>query len=383
MKILLSVAHRGIYTGGPHQLFSLANGLVAKGHEVVAAFKGDSETKPDYSLDKLTKLGIRVERFRFAKVRPWVVWSELLRFRKFLKEERFDVVHCFKGTDFDFVVMGGVGIPIPVLVITRGNGMPLDFFNSIKYRMKKVKIIMTVSETVRQTVIETGHVNPQKVVVVYGGVDIERFKPGISGDEVRKSLGIPADVPVVGIIGTIAFKPDSAKGGYLFAHSARKVLDIEPETRFVLVGGIDEKAFRPLGEELGLIDRFIFTGFRTDIPALLAAMDLTVCSSIRGEGLMGTVRESLAMQVPVVTTDVGGNKELVREGETGYVVPINDPQAMAERIVNLIRNPEKRREMGLAGRKIVEELTDNRKRVEKIISIYQTCLENAGKRKKN
>ena len=375
MKILLTVAHRGIYTGGPHQLYFLAQGLTSQGHEVVAAFKGDSKQKPDYSLDKLAKLGVKVELFKFAKLNHRYTWGELARFRKLLKEERFDVVHCFKGTDFDFVITAGWGIPIPALVITRGNGMPLNFFNSIKYRMKKVKCIMTVSEAVRQTVIKTGHVNPGKVKVIYGGVDFDRFRPDIDGSPIRTALGIPADAPVVGIIGSIAFEPESAKGGYWFAQSARKVLDVEPETRFVLVGDIDVEAFRPLGEKLGLMDRFIFTGFRTDIPELLAAMDLTVCSSIRGEGLTGTIRESLAMQAPVVTTDVGGNRELVRNDETGYVVPIKDPSVMAERILSLLRNPEKRREMGFAGRKLVEELADNKKRVDRVLSLYKACME--------
>ena len=375
MKILLTVAHHGIYTGGPHQLYFLAQGLTSQGHEVVTAFKGDPKQKPDYSLDKLTELGVKIELFRFAKLKHRYTWGELARFRKLLKEGQFDVVHCFKGTDFDFVIMAGWGIPIPALVITRGNGMPLDFFNSIKYRMKKVKCIMTVSEAVRQTVIKTGHVNPGKVKVIYGGVDFDRFRPDIDGKPIRAALGIPADAPVVGIIGSIAFEPESAKGGYWFAQSARKVLDVEPETRFVLVGDIDVEAFRPLGEKLGLMDRFTFTGFRTDIPELLAAMDLTVCSSIRGEGLTGTIRESLAMRVPVITTDVGGNRELVRDDETGYVVPAKDSSVMAERILSLLRNPGRRREMGFAGRKLVEEIADNKKRVDTVLSLYKACME--------
>jgi len=124
-----------------------------------------------------------------------------------------------------------------------------------------------------------------------------------------------------------------------------------------------------------LMDRFIFTGFRTDIPELLAAMDLTVCSSIRGEGLTGTIRESLAMRVPVITTDVGGNRELVRDDETGYVVPAKDSSVMAERILSLLRNPGRRREMGFAGRKLVEEIADNKKRVDTVLSLYKACME--------
>ena len=88
MKILLTVAHRGIYTGGPHQLYFLAQGLTSQGHEVVAAFKGDSKQKPDYSLDKLAKLGVKVELFKFAKLNHRYTWGELARFRKLLKEER-------------------------------------------------------------------------------------------------------------------------------------------------------------------------------------------------------------------------------------------------------------------------------------------------------
>lgn len=351
--------------------------MIRRGHSVTALFRrpDNPEWPLDPSLEPLVKTGVRVDRCHFRGMGHVDNITEILRLRKFLKAEKFDVVHCFKGADFDFVTLASLGMDIPALFVTRGNGMPLDIFNSIKYRRKKVKAVIAVCEELKRIVLETGGVKPEKVVVIYSGVNLDRFDRSIDGGPVRDELGIPRDAPVVGIIGSIDFRRKKDKGGYEFAHAARKTLDIKPDTRFLCIGEIHTEHFEPLGEELKIADRFVFAGFRTDVQRMLAAMDVSVCSSLRGEGLTGTLRESLAMGVPVVSTDVGGNRELVRDGRTGYIVKPGDTDAMAEKILKLLDDPEGRRRMGDEGRKLVEDLCDFRKQADRIEALYKKYLQ--------
>jgi len=376
MKILLTASHEGLHTGSSIQLGILARELVKRGHDVTALFKrpDDPSWPLNATLEPLVKAGVRVDRFRFRGLGHADNIAEILRLRRFIKAEKFDVVHCFKGTDFDFITLASPGVAIPALIVTRGNGMPLDVFNSVKYRLKKVKAIITVCEELKRIVVTTGGVKPEKVVVIYGGVNLDLFNRSIDGALVRDELAIPRDAPVVGIVGSIDFRRNKDKGGYEFAHAARMVLDRKSDTRFLCVGDINTEYFRPLGEELKITDRFVFAGFRTDVPRMFAAMDVSVCSSLRGEGLTGTLIESLAIGVPAVSADVGGNREIVRDGQTGFIVKPADNAAMAEKILTLLNDPQMRRRMGESGRALVEDLCDFHKQVDRIEALYKKSL---------
>ncbi len=123
-------------------------------------------------------------------------------------------------------------------------------------------------------------------------------------------------------------------------------------------------------QEMGIADRVIFTGFRQDVPNLLAAMDLTVIASYAGEGLTGAVRESLAMKKPVVATDAGGMQEIVRDGINGKLVPRKDPAALTAAIAELLDNNKLRRQMGEAGYHLILEKFSCQKRIERIEQLY-------------
>ena len=154
----------------------------------------------------------------------------------------------------------------------------------------------------------------------------------------------------------------------------------EPEERpvadahFVLAGDGSPEHARHLAKELGIADRVRFPGFVTDMPAALAAMDVVVCASTRGEGLTGSVREALAMARPVVSTDVAGNRELVRHGQTGLLAPVRDPAALAEAISLLLGDRDEAAKLGAAGRKLVLELCTDEGRAAKVEELYREVL---------
>ena len=191
---------------------------------------------------------------------------------------------------------------------------------------------------------------PDKVRIIHNGVDPAPFdtddsrgRDGVLADEFE----IPVGAPVVGIVAVL--RPEKDHATFLFA--ARLVLQEEPRTVFLIVGHGDRRAdLERLAAELGMADSVRFTGERSDIPALLKLMDIFVLSSRTVECFPMALLEAMAAGKPAVCTAVGGVPEIILDGTTGHLVPVGDPAAMADRLVALVRDPDRARAMGTAGR---------------------------------
>jgi glycosyltransferase involved in cell wall biosynthesis len=189
---------------------------------------------------------------------------------------------------------------------------------------------------------------------------------------VRKQLGIADDEIVIGKIARLFH----LKGHeYLFA-AAREILSKYPKTRFLLLhDGVLRGAFERQLQKMGIRDKFIFTGLvpPTDIPKYIAAMDILVHTSLR-EGLARTLPQALACGKPVVSFDVDGASEVVKNGETGFLVKPMDSDGLADALIRLMQNEPLRRKMGENGRKLVDPVFRSEYMVEKIHELYQELL---------
>jgi glycosyltransferase involved in cell wall biosynthesis len=198
--------------------------------------------------------------------------------------------------------------------------------------------VIAVSEAVRQDYIKQTGIAPQKCVVIYNGIDLEIFNCASQAAQVRQKWGIAPQDKVVGIIARLV----SQKDHETFLRAAKLVKDTIPGVKFLVVGEEEEQGRLEQLEaqvtELGLDQQVIFTGTQRDIPAILSIMDVSVLSSTR-EGFSNVVLESMACGVPMVATDVGGNAEAIVDGETGFLVPPQNPQYIAERILNILNSP--------------------------------------------
>lgn len=182
-----------------------------------------------------------------------------------------------------------------------------------------------------------------KIRVIYNGVDTSRFDGPVDPHATREELGIPAHHVVIGHLARL----EPQKDPRTFLAAAAIVAKRNPNVSFLVVGGGSLKAdLEREAKTLGLTDRMIFTGPRRDVPRLLAACDMSVLSSVK-EGMSNTVMESMAAGRPMVATSVGGNPELIRDGETGFLVPTRDPQAIAEGLQRIIDDPALAKSMGL------------------------------------
>ena len=209
------------------------------------------------------------------------------------------------------------------------------------------KKILTCSETARRFHVELGY-SAGKMVVIPNGFDLARFCSDTeSRSTVRRELGLPNDVKLVGLIA----RYDPQKNHLGFIEAAVAIHLAMPDVHFVLAGsGVDASnvALKTHIDLRGLADRVHLLGRRDDTPRLMAALDVLASSSY-GEAFPNVLGEAMASGVPCVVTDVGDSAEIV--GETGRVVQPGDMQGLAQHIVDMLRLPtEEKRELGLKAR---------------------------------
>ena len=207
--------------------------------------------------------------------------------------------------------------------------------------------MIAVSDYVRRFTIDNFPLmQPEKFVVIRNGIHCRQFENVAGAAELRASLGISADAPVIGFVGRLT----EQKGVAYLIDATRDLVKTSPEARIVIVGEGD------LAEELRArakdLPQVIFAGFQRDIPRYLAMFDIFVLPSL-WEGLPMSILEAMASGKPVVATGVSGTPEVVVDNATGFVVePKNVPQ-LQERLSELVRDKELRRKMGAAGRERV------------------------------
>jgi glycosyltransferase involved in cell wall biosynthesis len=233
--------------------------------------------------------------------------------------------------------------------------------------------VIAVSEAAAEFLVEGKGYPASKVTVVPNGRDLSTFVPGLHREAARKELGLDRATPVVGVVGRL----DAQKGHtYLLAAwpAVRRGL---PDARLLVIGDGSLRAqLEAEARERGIADSVVFTGFRTDVPRLLDALDVLALPSLY-EGMPLTVIEAAAMAVPVVATAVDGTPEVVRDGETGHLVPPADPPALARALLALLGDPDQARALGQAGRRRALERFDVRRHVEATARVYRSVLGSA------
>lgn len=373
LKILHVASHNEIRAGGSVQMLRLALGQKALGHEVHAAFnirRGDDPPGLG-TFGPLHEAGISVASFAMQRLGKY---PGMWRFRKFVAAGRFDVIHCHRFRALNFVCRATRGMQIPALVGNKKNSFAIPPGWARVYASPRVDCIVVNARLIKRLFADTGLVDPGKVEIIYNGVDLDRFNPQVDGSAVRRELGLPADAPVAGMIANFAGK----KSHDILLRAALQVIDKMPQARFLLVGGGDSQRYQKELVKHGYGRNFIFTGFRSDIPEIIAALDVSIISSGRGEGLTGSIVEAMAMAKPVVSTAVAGNPEFVKDRDTGMLVEPGNAGALAAAVLYLLENPGEARAMGRRGYDFAKDKIDNRRRSQRFIQLYRSILRRKG-----
>ena len=361
MRILhLNTEHT--WRGGEAQLLHLAEGLSRRGKSCLVVGQPDSEI-----LKRARDKGLETEAIPMPS--EWSL-TAVLRLRRILKKKRIQIIHMHTS---HACALGGWAARlarVPVRVISRR----VDFsvrsnpLRHLKYGWGVDRII-AISKGVRDVLIRDG-LNPNRIEVIHSGINPESFDPAYPAGEARAELGIAQASPVVGCIAHFA----DHKGHRYLIEAARQVVSAVPDTRFLLVGEGELKYNVELMiKKLALDNHFILTGFRLDIQRLLSAMDLVVLSSHQ-EGLGTSLLDAMAMARPVVATRVGGIPEMIEDGVNGRLVSPRDPAALADGMIELLKDPEKRKRMGEAGRARVMKSFSANAMVSATEALYQKLL---------
>jgi glycosyltransferase involved in cell wall biosynthesis len=190
-------------------------------------------------------------------------------------------------------------------------------------------VMIAVSEQDRRRMIETEGIDPRRVIVLHNGIV---GTPPTPGRDVRMELGIPAQAPVVGMIGGL--RPE--KGISVLLEAAAVLAARHPGLKVLIAGEGDRTLLAPAGA-LGLDHVLVPLGFRRDIPDVIAACDVAVCPSFR-EGSPLSVMEYMEAGVPIVASRVGGIPEVIHDGVHGKLVPPGDAASLADAVTSLLQD---------------------------------------------
>jgi glycosyltransferase involved in cell wall biosynthesis len=350
--------------------------LQARGHSVWLACRKGSRLQDEATARGLATLPLAVSGY----LHPGIVWQ----LAHFIKANDVDIIHSQLSKDIATVVpaMKLSRRTVPIILSKRVGSYlsKRDLLHRLTYA--HVDMAMAISSVIHKNVLETTPLPPERVMTLHDAIDLEEFSlQRVSGDAVRSALGISSSLVLVGFVGR--FSP--GKGHEEFIQAAQSLAASHPNVHFLIVGeasfGEEEYAERIRGSARGLEGRLTFTGYRKDIPAVMAALDIFAFPS-HAESFGVVLIEAMAMERPVVSTNCDGVLDIVIDGETGiYVHPRNAPE-LAKAIARLIEDPLLRQRMGKAGRRRVEEMFDQKKQISRIEEVYNTLLtarKNAGR----
>jgi glycosyltransferase involved in cell wall biosynthesis len=234
-------------------------------------------------------------------------------------------------------------------------------------------LIIVDTESVRSDGLREHVVNaPEKLVTVSMGLDLQKFSPSKSGPgNLRAALGVR---PLSLVVGTVArLVPD--KGIDCFLEMAAQILAVRKDVQFFIVGdGPIRATLQQRACEIGIAPHVLFLGHRDDIRDLMEAMDVFVLPTKR-EGFGVVFAEAMAMGKATVGSRIGPVAEVVEDGVTGYLVPPDDAQGFAERVLGLLADEKRRLDFGTAGRRRVEQYFNETRMCDSIEGHYRHLLE--------
>jgi len=293
--------------------------------------------------------------FPLDSVWSWKAANMAFKLRQLIRSEHVDIVHTFFETSN---IWGGLVAKLsggPLLISSRRDmGILRSAKHALAYRVMSPLFdrVLAVSQQVRNHCIRQERLDPQRVFVLYNGVELHRI-PNDPAQATRASMGLLGASHIVTTVANI--KP--VKGLDILVRTAARVRCQFPRAVFLVVGDFHDKLYvaqlmRSI-RELGVYDNVRLVGARDDIFPILRASDIFFLPS-RSEGFSNALIESMACGLPAVATDVGGNSEALEHGRSGFLIPPNDPDTAADRILLLLHDALRRREMGAEARRVVE-----------------------------
>lgn len=327
-----------------------------------------------HAIALIKNIGSQIEKIKNTEIIKLTgnnMISETIRIYLIIKQRRIDLVHINNN------IIGG----IPAIIAAKFANVPcVSHIRQTRKLIKREKVFMpwlnkiilinnAALKVYQKDIIEN------KIKIIHDGIDLKEFSSMEKG-EFKKEFNLDSQ-PIVGLVGRII----KGKGQKEFILAAKEVLKVRPDVKFIIVGdskGEDDRYYtevKDIVERWNLTTEIIFTGWRTDIKNVISDFDILVqATTTYPEGFGLTIIEAMALEKPVIATNIPGPSELVVNGETGFLISPQDYSALANSILELVNNPELAKQMGDKGRKRVEELFDIKGTLRKIEETYEEIL---------
>ncbi len=369
MRILQILEFNQFNTGSVHQMFQAAAGLRERGHEVTIVSRPDRVMEEKARAVDVAFAGLAM-RDEFDVVSAWKLGS-------LFRELEPDVVHVHKGVAHSLALAATFMHPAGALVVNRGVSFPLDVWNRIKYRTRRVDRVVTVCEQIKEVIVASGRLPSEKVAVIYAGTDVTLFDPANwDARAFRREKGIADDRFLVAQVGVRDWK-----GWKELIDAIAFILPAHPRTHLVLIGCRHEREraeVETYAMERGISGTVTPVEYRDDMPNVFASCDLVVDASWAGTGITGTIREAMAMRKPVIATDCGGNRELVSSPDVGWLIPAREVEPLARAIAEVIDDEPRRNRVAANAREHVMHGFSKELRITRLEELYGEILSGKG-----
>lgn len=312
------------------------------------------------------------------------IWDivALIKLYFLFQKEKFDIVHTHtaKAGALGRIAARLAGVP-KVIHTPHGH----NFYGYFGPGMSKIVIlierfiasftdkIIVLTELEKRDLINFKIIPTKKIAVINSGLEIDAYhKIDVNISKKKEELQIDSEVTLVGMIGRL----EPVKGPEYLIAAAKLVAENFPKVKFLIVGdGTLRGKLEADCKKLMISDKCIFTGWREDIPQILSILDILVLPSVN-EAVGRILIEAGACGLPVIASNVGGVPGIVKDQETGILVPPKDPPSLAKAIINLLEDKEKRIKMGVAAKNWVDDKFKASKMVESISNLYTEVMKN-------
>ncbi len=331
-------------------------------------------------LDQMGTLGEELSREGFPVHvlgrKPGFDWRCSWRLARLLRREQVDLVHAHQYTPFFYGITARLLCRRPAVLFTEHGRHYPDYPRRKRMLVNRLLLgrrdgVVGVGEAVRQALINNEGIRPDRVSVVYNGIDLAAPAGGAPDRAaLRREIGVGADDLVLLQVARLDYLKDHATAIATLGHVVKR----RPDARLVLVGeGPEEGKIREQVRRDGLEGHVRWLGLRKDVGRLLHAADVFLLTSI-SEGIPLTLIEAMAAGVPVVSTAVGGVDEVVEDGRTGLLAPSGDAAALAGHVLRLAADAELRGRMAECGRRRAREVFSEGRMHADYVELYRRLL---------
>jgi len=299
----------------------------------------------------------------------------LITILRLLRKKHVDVIQPFLTPATFFTLLPAIINRTPLKIVTErassrkklGRGYSL-YLRIEDLLTRFTNLVIPNSKSGKDYLITRG-IKPEHISVIYNGINIQRLIPN-PADIVRSrdTLGLSENMKVVGISASLF----ALKDHDTFLRAAQIISSTMPHVKYIILGeGPLRETLEQMARELGIESKVLFAGNQTEVSPYLSVFDVACLCSKEPEGCSNSILEAMALGKPVVATNAGGNAELVDDGKTGLLVPVQNPKALANAILALLNNPDQAKEMGRQGKeKVTREFS-----LERMVQNYENLYE--------